>query len=204
MNDLFPLYLKAAILVAFSLALTAGVTALAWRSNVHFARLARAWLRDLPDRLRARRDPAFRRQRERAMADAAVFAQYEAMNGLLQKARTRREHAAHVLSHLVDPSTPGMTGRIHEDACEEHAGSRSVVASYFRGLSDDDIAAIARVTNAQVYDGRIPQADLEAFFRDERERIAESERLADTHFARLIGRFAAYAESPGKALAKGA
>lgn len=192
MNDLFPLYMKAAALVAFALVLTVGVTAFARHLKVDFISFTVAWFRGLPTSFRAWRDPTFRAELERAAAEAETFGQYNAMNALLQQARTRHEHATHVLSHLVDPSMPGIMGRIHESAREEHEGKRTVVATYFARLTDADIVVIARGVNGEVFGGRVPQAEMEAFFREERERITRSEELADTHFVRMGKRFVDY------------
>jgi hypothetical protein len=198
MDDLFPLYLKAAFLVAFALALTVAVTALAWRSNLYFLRRAVAWCRGLPERRRAARDPAFRAARERAVCDAEILDQYEVMTGMLILARTRRRHSERILEEHGGAEAPqtALVAERHEADLEAHVGQRTVIGAYFARLTDDDIAAIARGVNAKAYGGRIPQAELEAFFREERERIAENEYLADTHFVRLVGRFAAYAQPP--------
>ncbi len=196
MSDLFPLYAKAALIVAFALALTVGVTALAWRSNVYFARRAYAWCRRLPSRWRAYRDPAYRRGVERAAHEAKVLEHYEVLTGMLIRSRTRQRHSGDIMETHGGPDAPqaAVVSRRHEADLEEHAGQRTVVGSYFAGLSDDDIAIIARGVNAKAFGNRVPVAELEAFFREERERIAATEWLADTHFARLVGRFASYAE----------
>lgn len=198
MDDLFPLYVKAAALVAFALMLTVGVTALAWRSNLYFVRRAIAWCRGLPERRRAARDPAFRAARERNARDAEILDQYEVMTGMLILARTRRRHSERIIEEHGGADAPqtALVAKRHEADLDAHVGQRTVIGAYFARLTDDDIGAIARGVNIKVFGGRVPPAELEAFFREERERIAATEYLADTHFARLVGRFAVYAEAP--------
>lgn len=166
MDDLFLVYVKAALLVIISFALFIAITAAARHAHVATVRFVFTWCRTVPARLRSLYDQEFRRKRERGVADAARFYEYELLSVCVQGAQTEV-----------------MSTRLQ-------AGE--VIAAYFATLTDEHLSSLARGINLFLCANNAPTAEIEEFLREERERICTSPILAETNLARLMARFVTY------------
>ncbi len=178
MDDLFLVYVKAALLVVIGVLLLIGVTVTGWQAKVAFVQHIVAWCRGIPARFRAWRDPELKRERERVTTDIAQFKRYTRLLSLLQDAYL--DAYIRVVQNDGGGSPPLVNA---------HTMSRETVVAYFIALSDDDITALARGVRDFLLLGAASVGEVEAFLREERERLSETPFLADTHLTRLMSRF---------------
>ena len=176
MDDLFLVYVKAALLVVIGVLFLIGVTVTGWQAKVAFVQYIVTWCRGIPARFRAWRDPELKRERERITTDIAQFKRYTRLLSLLQDA-----YLDAYIRVQNDSGSPPLVNA-HTMSCE-------TVVAYFIALSDDDITALARGVRDFLLLGAASVGEVEAFLREERERLSETPFLADTHLARLMSRF---------------
>lgn len=177
------LYLKAALVVAISLAAFILVTKAAWPSNVMIFKAFTGWLRTLPDKWKRFRDPAYRRRMEAVDRYENVFGSLVVLSAQRasyqrQRAESRGEFGVRVFDAFI------------EEADAKIEGLRLIAVEIMRTLDAESADAVADRINAATLDGRASREEIRAFLEDERDLIVSSPHQAAGHARRLIRRFA--------------
>lgn len=186
------LYVKAALVVAISLAAFILVTKAAWPSNVLIFKAFAGWCRSLPDKWRRFRDPDYRRRMEAVDRYENVFGSLVVLvaqraSYQRQRAEARGDFGIRVFDAFI------------EEADAKIEGLRLIAVEIMRTLDADALDAIVARLNEATFDGRAPADGLRSFLEEERELIVASPHLAAGHAQRLIRRFAQLAPADAPA-----